>query len=85
MTAVAFTTKRKLNKAVQVALEDRKIPTSPFTLYRDRNDIGLIWHDLNQSAPIHARTDGTIYVGYATPFEVGSPFHRGLTGFEVLK
>lgn len=85
MTAIPFTTKRKLANAVKVALEDHKIPTAPFTLYRDRNGIGLIWNDLNQSAPIHARTDGTIYVGYASPFEVGSPFHKGITGHELLK
>jgi len=83
--SVAFTTKRKLNKAVKVALEDRKIPTAPFTLYRDGTEIGLIWRDLRQSAPIHARSDGTIYISHATPFEVGSAFHRGITGFEVLK
>lgn len=83
--SVAFITKRKLNKAVKVALEDRKIPTSPFALYRDGNEAGLIWHDMNQSAPICVRSDGTIYVGYATSFEVGSAFHRGITGFEVLR
>ena len=85
MSALAFTTKRKLNKAVKVALDDRKIPTSEFTLYRDGNELGLIWHNLNQSAPIHARSDGTIYVGYAMPFEIGSVFHKNITGFEVLK
>lgn len=85
MSAIAFTTKRKLASAVKVALEDRKIPTAPFTLYRDGNEIGLIWHSLNQNAPIRARLDGAIYVGYASPFEVGSPFHKAITGFEVLK
>ena len=83
--SVAFTTKRKLSKAVKDALEDRKIPTAPFTLYRDGVELGLIWRDLNQSAPIRARSDGTIYVGYAAPFEVGSAFHRGITGHELLK
>ncbi len=83
--SVAFTTKRKLSKAVKEALEDRKIPTAPYALYRDGNELGLIWHNLNQSAPIRARSDGTIYIGYASPFEVGSVFHRGLTGHELLK
>jgi len=83
--SLAFITKRKLNKAVKVALDDRKIPTSPFTLYRDGNEAGLIWRDMNQSAPICARSDGTIYVGYANSYEAGSIFERGLTGFVLLK
>jgi len=83
MSAIGFTTKRKLNKAVKQAIADHKISANAFELYRDGTEIGLIWRDLRYSAPIRARSDGTIYVGYAEAYESGSIFERGLTGFAL--
>jgi len=80
--SLGFISKRKLSKAIGLAVEDRKIPASPSTFYRYGNDAGLIWENLNQSAPINARPDGTIYIGYAVPFERGSHFDKSRTGFE---
>ncbi|TXH14123.1 MAG: hypothetical protein E6R03_10055 [Hyphomicrobiaceae bacterium] len=84
MSAIAFTTKRKLNNAVKMALADRKIPNDAFDLYRDGSEIGIIWRELRYSAPIRARHDGTIYVGHADPYESGSIFERGLCDFKLL-
>lgn len=87
MSAIAFTTKRKLNKAVKAAIADQKIPTSAFELYRDTitNEIGLIWRDLCYTAPIRARSDGSIFIGHSNAYMTGSIFDRGLTGFELTK
>lgn len=79
----AFITKRKVTKAIRCAIEDKKIPLNPPTFYRYGNDIGLVWENLNKSAPINIRTDGTIYIGYATNFERGSYFDMNRTGFEI--
>ena len=83
MSAISFTTKRKLNKAVKLAIADQKIPANAFELYRDGSEIGLIWRDLCSSAPISARSDGTIFVSHASTYERGSIFELGLTGFAL--
>lgn len=80
--SISFITKRKAAKAIRVAVEDRKIPLNPPTFYRYGNDAGLVWENLNKSAPFNVRSDGTIYVGHAVSFERGSHFDKYRTGFE---
>jgi len=79
---VNFITKRKATRAIKLALEDKKIPASLPRFYRYGTEAGLIWEELNLSAPIRVRFDGTIYIGHATPFESGSYFDRSRTGFQ---
>lgn len=83
--SLTFITKRKLARAVALAVSDRKIPAAQSEPYRYGGEAGLVWESLNMSAPIHVRSDGTIYIGHASPFERGSHFDSSRVGFTPLK
>ena len=83
--SVSFITKRKITKAIALAVADRKIPDLQPDFYRWGDEAGLVWESLDISAPIRVRTDGTIYVSHASAFERGSHFDRTRTGFVLVK
>lgn len=79
-STLALVTKRKLTRAVKLAIADRKIPSEPYTLYRDTitNEVGLIWRNMCYSAAIRARSDGTIYICHADTYAPDGYYARGL-------
>lgn len=62
-------TKRKLAKAVKVAIEDGKISPKPFELYVWYGEVILFWPDRKVSATVRTRDDLTIFVSYEQSHE----------------
>lgn len=68
--AVTFhITKRKLNKAVKLAIADGKISAQPFELFEWHGDVLLFWRSRKVSAVVRSRQDLTICIGYEASHE----------------
>ena len=69
-------TKRKLNKAMALAVDDRKIPDANGTFVMYYGEAALHWpqgYSTPLIAMIRARSDNTLFVSYAEPVCHGAP------------
>ncbi len=88
--SVSFLTKRKIKAALALAVDDRKVPDdATHSFYRygtgSNAEYGVIWPNRAYSAPLHVRSDGSIFLGHAQEYAKGSFFERQISEWSPLK